>query len=81
MKSPNPGGRSPAQIKLKKALECLAEDAGKRLRELLLDDDSRVALEATKFVIDHVVGKAPQAITNEDGGPLSFGVIILPAEK
>ena len=68
--SPNPGGRSKAATELRHALECLADDAGKRLGGLLHSEDEKIALEAAKFVIDHVKGKATQAITGADDEPL-----------
>ncbi len=76
-KSGNPSGRSSASQALTRALEADWADAHKRLRELLNSDDERVALEAAKFYVEHIKGKAKQTITGEDGGPLKvdFGVV------
>jgi hypothetical protein len=73
----NPGGRSKAATLLRQAIESLHEDAGARLRELLHSDDEKIALEATKFTIEHIKGKPSQAITGEDGGPIlvDMGVV------
>jgi hypothetical protein len=68
--SPNPGGRPKAATELTQALAGLAVDAAVRLAELMDSADDKVALDATKFVIDHVKGKASQAITGADGAPL-----------
>ena len=81
--SPNPGGRPKA---LKEALEAFRnpEDLSKlRVRLLMLanDEDGRIAVSAIKEWHDRAYGKAPQAITDGEGGPVSFGVIVLPAEK
>lgn len=70
--SGNPSGVSSAAKQLQKALEGDWKDAHKRLRDLLFSDDERVALEAAKFYIDHIKGKAKQALTGEDGGPLKI---------
>ena len=53
-----------------RALEADWQEAHKRLRELLFSDDEKIALEAAKFYVDHIKGKAKQAITGEDGGPI-----------
>lgn len=68
--SPNPGGRPKAATALKQALEALAEDADKKLKRLLDSDDEKIALDAVRFLIDHVKGKARQEITGEDGGAI-----------
>lgn len=81
--TPNPGGR-PKRIK-----EILAEfgDPDKlrqlrdRLMELAHDGDGRVAVAAIKEWHDRAYGKPSQALTGEDGQPLKFGVVMLPAAE
>lgn len=75
--SGNPTGRSKAADELRKALEGDAPYAAQRLRELLDSEDDQVALKAAQFIVDHVKGRAPQAITGSDGGPLKvdLGVV------
>ena len=68
--SPNPGGRPKASTALKQALEALADGVDTKLGRLLDSGDERVALDAIKFLIDHVKGKARQEITGEDGGAI-----------
>lgn len=71
--SPNPGGRPKASTALKQALEALATDGEgvhKKLARLLDSADEKIALDALKFLIDHVKGKARQEITGEDGGAI-----------
>jgi hypothetical protein len=73
--SPNPGGRPKASTALKQALEALAIDddtATKKLKRLLESTDDKVALDAVKFLIDHVKGKPRQEITGEDGGAIKL---------
>ncbi len=75
--SGNPSGVSSAAKQLQKALEGDWQTAHKRLYELLCSDDEKIALEAAKFYVDHIKGKAKQAITGDDGGPLKvdLGVV------
>jgi hypothetical protein len=43
------------------------------MQELLASDDDKVRVAALKELWDRMFGKAPQAITGEDGGPIRFG--------
>lgn len=80
--SGNPSGR-PAVIR--EALEAFRnpEDL-KFLRDRLIEiarGDDKTAVAAIKEYHDRAYGKPPQAITGDDGKPLSFGIVVLPAEK
>lgn len=70
--SPNPGGRPKA---VKEVIELAREHtthAVRRLAELLDDPDGRVVVAAAKELLDRGYGKAPQAITGLDGGPIQI---------
>lgn len=75
--SGNPSGISSAAKQLQKALEGDWQDAHKRLRELLFSADEKVALEAAKFYVDHIKGKAKQAITGDEGGPVKIDLSVV----
>jgi len=42
--------------------------------------DHSMRITAAQAILDRLYGKAPQAITGDDGGPISLGVVILPAD-
>ncbi len=69
--SGNPGGRPKA---LKEFQEWLRENALEKAQQALLDcldsKDDKVRMMAVKEVSDRLFGRAPQAITGEDGKPL-----------
>jgi hypothetical protein len=71
----NPSGRPKA---FKEYQEWLRENALDPAKEALLaclkSDDQKVQMLAVKEVHDRLFGKAPQAITNEDGSPLLGGI-------
>lgn len=72
--SGNPSGRHRA---IKAALEAFRrtddlERLRKRLMELAEGDDGKVAVSAIREYHDRAFGKAPQAITGEDGGPIKL---------
>ncbi len=80
--SPNPGGRPKV---IREALEAFRDpnDLAKlrqRLIDIALDTDgdSKASIAAIKEWHDRAYGKAPQAITGEDGKPLSMGIVVLP---
>lgn len=69
--SGNPGGRPKALREYQKWLaENALEKAQLALLACLVDPDGRVKMMAVKEVADRLFGKAPQAITGEDGKPL-----------
>jgi hypothetical protein len=74
--TPNPGGRPKA---IREALEAFRnpEDLKKardRLRELFDHEDGKVAVMAIKEWNDRALGKAPQAITGQDGEPIKVNI-------
>ena len=60
--SGNPGGRPKMPEDLKRAMQGLAEDAIKVLREALSSDDERVRIMAAGHVLDRGYGKPTQAV-------------------
>jgi hypothetical protein len=54
------------------------KDSGSHI-EYVPDHDIR--LKALEVLYSRQWGKPSQAITGEDGGPMSFGLVILPAES
>ena len=60
--SGNPGGRPKMPEDLKRAMQGLAEDAIKVLREALSSDDERVRIMAAGHVLDRGYGKPIQAV-------------------
>jgi hypothetical protein len=81
--SGNPGGGRPKAIaEYQEWLSMNALDPAKEaLLACLVHEDGKVRMMAVKEVADRLFGKAPQAITGEDGKPLNFGVIMLPPEE
>ncbi len=72
-KSGNPSGRPRAFREYQQWLTDNALDKAKAALLACLDDpDGKTRMMAVKEVHDRLYGKAPQAITNEDGSPL-FG--------
>lgn len=72
--SGNPGGKAKA---IREALDAFRkpEDLEKlrlRLVELAEGEDGKVAVSAIREYHDRAFGKAPQAITGEDGGPVKI---------
>ncbi len=79
----NPGGRPKV---VREAIDAFrnAGDLAKlriRLVEIAMTGKHSDAIAAIKEYHDRALGKAPQAITGEDGGALQLGVIVLPMEK
>ena len=80
--SGNPSGRPKA---LREYQEWLAANALDKAKEVLLGcldhPDGRVRMAAVKEIADRLFGKAPQAITGEDGKPIAIalGVELLSA--
>lgn len=71
----NPSGRPRAFREYQDWLrENALEPAKQALLACLRSDDQKVQMLALKEVHDRLFGKAPQAITNEDGSPL-FGLV------
>jgi len=75
-KSPNPGGVSKRRVTLVTEVRARlsagdqVELACQRLFELATSPDDKTALLALSEFFDRLVGKAPQAITGAEGGPL-----------
>lgn len=78
--SGNPSGRAKKNEELIAILDELLSDAYQTMRDLVRHADPKIALDATKLILDRRFGKAKQEI--DLGGELnvSMGLIILPAE-
>jgi len=72
--SGNPGGRPKGLIEFRKRLEALDGMAEAALESCLSDPDPKVRVAALKEFFDRRYGKAPQAITGENGNPLRLEV-------
>jgi len=80
--TPNPGGRPKKLKEFRAKLEQeFYEEAFAVMRECLASSDGKVRIAALKELWDRMWGKAPQAVTNEDGTPLRMGLIFLPPIK
>jgi len=80
--SGNPSGRPKLVREYQQWIRENAWDQAKAaLLACLADADGRVRMAAIKEINDRMLGKAPQAITNEDGTPLAVGLVMLPPEK
>lgn len=56
------------------------EQAKAALLACLADPDGRIRMMAVKEINDRLLGKPTQSVANEDGTPLSVGIVMLPAE-
>lgn len=71
----NPSGRPKAHREFLEWIEGNALEHAKRaLLKALLADDFKANQWAVKETLDRYFGKAPQAVTGEDGKPLLAGV-------
>jgi hypothetical protein len=69
-KSGNPSGRPKVDIHIRDLARSHSPEAFDRLLTLMRSDDERVALSAIEQIHNRAHGKAPQAMTGEDGeGP------------
>ncbi len=57
------------------------EDIILELYDLAMRGKGLVKLEAAKYLVDRVGGKATVAVSDADGGPIRAGLIILPARE
>ena len=75
---PNPGGRPKGAAELREALREYEPEAIQRLVALMRTARSeKVRLDAIREIFDRLYGRAPQAITGEDGGPVELTLRIL----
>ena len=73
----NPGGRPKLPEELKQLCRAKAEEAINVAAELLNDTQQpgTVRLKAAEILLDRGYGKAPQALTGEDGAPIPIQLI------
>ena len=71
--SGNPGGRPKVLGAFRERLREHADKAVQTLVDALDDENARVRVAAAAELLDRAYGKAPQALTNEEGdGPLEL---------
>lgn len=69
--SGNPGGRPRATAELRNLAQTAGIDALRRVIELTKHEDPKVALEATKIVLDRGFGRPAQPVDGDGkGGPI-----------
>lgn len=78
----NPSGRPKVLREFREKLhQEFYDESFEVMRRALADPDGKTRVAALKELWDRMFGKAPQAITNEDGSPLRMGLIFLPPTK
>ena len=69
--SGNPGGRPRATAELRALAQTAGIEALRRVIELTKHEDPKVALEATKIVLDRGFGRPSQPVDGDgEGGPM-----------
>jgi hypothetical protein len=69
----NPKGRPPAVRAIRALLMAKAPEHIKALEELAMStDDDKLAASIRQWLVEHGIGKAPQAVTGPDGEPLTL---------
>ncbi|MBR2207270.1 MAG: hypothetical protein IJ859_00510 [Synergistaceae bacterium] len=69
--SGNPGGRpSPKNAEVKEILKAASVDAAKRLVELSLSDNEKIALPATVEILNRTEGKPRESVSMDVNGGL-----------
>jgi Family of unknown function (DUF5681) len=74
--SGNPGGRPRLEGEIRRLAQSHGKRAIRRLAQLLKSENERVAVTAAQILLDRGFGKAPQAITGPDGGPLMPAMLV-----
>lgn len=69
-KSGNPGGRPKENAEVRKLAREHTSEAIKRLVDWMRSDNAKASVSAANALLDRGWGKAPQALTGEDGGPI-----------
>ena len=72
--SGNPGGRPKMPAELKEAMQGLAEDAIRVLREAMQSDDQRARIVAAAHVLDRGYGKPAQTVNATLHNKLDLGL-------
>lgn len=75
--SGNPGGKPSELAAFRKQLAEFDPLAMQAIRRVLSSDDDKVVVQALALFWDRRYGKAPQAITGEDGKPLRLEIGIV----
>lgn len=68
--SGNPGGRPKIAAEVRALAGTYTTEAIEKLAKLIRSDDERVSRAACVDILDRAIGRPPQAITGEDGGPI-----------
>lgn len=74
--SGNPGGRPKVYAEAQKLLDAGCCDAARRMIELTHHEDPKVALAATKDIIDRTVGKAKESVELRADGNALFASLL-----
>lgn len=75
--SGNPTGRPKEDPILKEMARARTAEAFEVVLACLQSGDDKVRLKAAEIIMDRGHGKAPQAITGEDGGPIETNVRVM----
>jgi Family of unknown function (DUF5681) len=73
-RSGNPGGRPKENEEVKELARTYTEQAIKRLAHWMKSDDAKASVAACNALLDRAWGKATQAVTGPDGGPLDVNL-------
>lgn len=72
----NPGGRPKVYAEAQALLDAGCCDAARRMLELTRHEDPKVALAATKDIIDRTVGKAKESVELKASGNVLFASLL-----
>ena len=74
--SGHPGGRPEDHAEFRAACSGKSPEALSRIVAIANGDDERLALDACKFIVEHAYGKAPSAVSGENGeGPVLISAV------
>ena len=80
-KSGNPKGRAKRTAALAIAISEFDEDYRRRLHSIALEGEHKDSVSAIKLLWAYAHGNPAQVVTGDDGGPVRFGLVILPSEE
>jgi len=71
-KSGNPGGRPKEVGDVRELAKQYTAEAIERLVDWMRSDEPKASVAAANTLLDRAWGKAPQALTGDDGGPVKI---------
>lgn len=74
--SGNPGGRPKGNDEVKALAREHTSAAIARLAFWMASDNAKASVSACVSLLDRAWGKAPQAVTGEDGGPIRIAQVV-----